>query len=428
MDAAQREELIKHLHDVEGINGERGEWVFDARDAQIPPADDEWTIWCFMGARASGKTTALSQAVHLAVRAGVQEMAFISPTAHDCLATNIMGQSGIMHTAGRNPLPRFHRSKRQLEFPSGARVTFYSGEEPDQLRGPECEICFVDELARMPDAAAVFDMANFTLRLGEKPRMCIGTTPRTTPFMKKLVKMPHVRVTSGTTMDNAANLPAAYLKRLKDQYEGTRIGRQEMLGLLILTDPSMQLFKEDWIKQDPVPDDLIEQVSVGVDPSGGGDEIGIVVGALLTDGRLALLADRSLAGSPGQWADEAVRAHDQFDADDIVCEVNFGGAMVVETIHNAAERMYHRGERETPFIRVKEVTASRGKVVRAEPVSLLFEKGKVLHRPGLDKLEAEMLSFSRDWDRDKDGSPNRLDAAVWVLTRLSRIITEIPIA
>jgi len=380
------------------------------------------------GGRASGKTHSLSQAVHLAVRAGVQEMSFIAPTAHDCLATNIMGESGIMRTAGRNPLPRFHRSKRQLEFPSGARVTFYSGEEPDQLRGPQCEVCFVDELARMPDAAAVFDMANFGMRLGEKPRMCIGTTPRTTPFMKKLVKMPHVRVTSGTTMDNAANLPEAYLKRLQDQYEGTRIGRQEMLGLLILTDPLMQLFKEDWIKVDPVPDDLIEQVSVGVDPSGGGDEIGIVVGAMLTDGRLALLADRSLSGSPGQWADQAVKAHDDYGADDIVCEVNFGGAMVAETIHNSAERMYYRQERASPFIKVKEVHASRGKIVRCEPVSLLYEKGRVLHRPGLDKLEAEMLSFSRDWDRDKDGSPNRLDAGVWCLTRLSKIIYDLPIA
>ena len=167
LDDTQREALIKHLNEVEGIDGSRDEWVFDARDAQIPPKDDEWTIWCFMGGRASGKTHALSQAVHLAVRAGVQEMSFIAPTAHDCLATNIMGESGIMRTAGRNPLPRFHRSKRQLEFPSGARVTFYSGEEPDQLRGPQCEVCFVDELARMPDAAAVFDMANFGMRLGE---------------------------------------------------------------------------------------------------------------------------------------------------------------------------------------------------------------------------------------------------------------------
>jgi phage terminase large subunit-like protein len=154
-----------------------------------------------------------------------------------------------------------------------------------------------------------------------------------------------------------------------------------------------------------------------------------VVGALLTDGRLAVLADRSLsAASPGQWGDEVVKAYDEFSCDDAVVELNFGGAMASDVVKQAADRAVQRGKRATDLIRIKEVTASRGKVLRAEPISLLYEKNRVLHRRSLDQLEGEMLSFSREWDRQVDGSPNRLDAAVWVLTRLSRIVTYIPIA
>ena len=119
---------------------------------------------------------------------------------------------------------------------------------------------------------------------------------------------------------------------------------------------------------------------------------------------------------------------DDYDADDVVVEVNFGGDMATEVVKQAAERVYQRGERESNMIILKEVSASRGKAMRAEPISLLYEKGRVLHRRGLDQLEAEMMSFSREWDRAVDGSPNRPDAMIWGLTRLSKIITHIPIA
>jgi len=195
----------------------------------------------------------------------------------------------------------------------------------------------------------------------------------------------------------------------------------------MLLDPVNAMFKDEWIRRDDFPEDVIEQVTVGVDPSGGGDEIGIVASALLNDGRYAVLADRTLTGSPAQWGDAAVKAHDDFDADDIVVERNFGGDMATEVLVEAARRRHAAGQRDTEMIRIHEVSASRGKAMRAEPISLLYEKGRVLHRPGLAKLEAEMLSFSREWDRQVDGSPNRLDAAIWGLTRLSKVVTYIPI-
>ena len=161
----------------------------------------------------------------------------------------------------------------------------------------------------------------------------------------------------------------------------------------MILDPQNALFKDEWLIHNDVPEDIIEQVTVGVDPSGGGDEVGIVASALLNDGRFAVLADRTTTGSPAQWGEAAVKCHDDFDADDVVVEINFGGDMATEVVKQAAERVHQRGERESNMIRIKEVSASRGK-----------------------------------WDRAVDGSPNRLDAAVWGLTRLSKVITYIPIA
>ena len=423
---AERAELVKRLHGVEGFDGEVGEWWYDARDSQLPPRDLSW-CWLFLGGRGTGKTHAMSSAVHMAVRAGLKRIHIVGPTAADIHDVMLAGSSGIMHTNGRDPLPRWIPSKRRLEWPNGAIAVFFSGEEPDSLRGPQCELAVIDEIARCRYAQEIFDMTMLGLRLGDAPRLLVATTPRATPFMKKLVSMENIRVTHGSTYDNAKHLSPGFLKKIKELYEGTRLGRQELQGQLIL-DPISALFKPEWIRLDDVPEELIEQASVGVDPSGGSDVIGIVVGALLTDGRFAVLADRSIEGSPAQWGDAVVRAHDEFNCDDCAVEINFGGQMCIDVVKHAAQRAFDAGKRDTDLIRIKEVTASRGKVMRAEPISLLYEKNRVLHRRGLDQLEMEMMSFSREWDRAVDGSPNRLDAMTWVLTRLSKIITQIPIA
>ena len=304
---------------------------------------------------------------------------------------------------------------------------FFSGEEPESLRGPQCELCVIDEIARMRYQQSVFDTMMLGLWLGDRPRVLIATTPRTTPFMKRLVAMDDVRITTGSTYDNAEHLSADFLRKVRQLYEGTRLGRQELQGAMIL-DPLNALFKDNWLIHHDVPEELIERVTIGVDPSGGGDEVGIMACALLNDGRFAVLADRTTTGSPAQWGEAVVKCHDDFDADDVVVEINFGGDMATEVVKQAAERVHQRGERDSNMIRIREVSASRGKAMRAEPISLLYEKQRVLHRRGLDQLEAEMMAFSREWDRAVDGSPNRLDAMVWGLTRLSKVITHIPVA
>ena len=130
----------------------------------------------------------------------------------------------------------------------------------------------------------------------------------------------------------------------------------------MILDPMNALFKDDWLIHNDVPEDLIEQVTVGVDPSGGDDEVGIVASALLHDGRFAVPADRTTTGSPAQWGEAVVRCHDDFDSDDVVVEVNFGGDMATEVGKQAAERVHQRGERDSNIIRIREVSASRGKV------------------------------------------------------------------
>jgi phage terminase large subunit-like protein len=404
------------------------DWTFAARDAQLPPADDNWWCWLLLGGRGAGKTHAESQAIHTAVRAGVMRIGLISTTTAVLDAVNLEGPSGLLKTAGSGPPPRVVQYKRRVEFMNGATVSLFSGEEPESLRGYQFEMVVIDELATMRYAQQVFDQAMLTLRLGEKPRMIIATTPRPTPFMLKLIAVEGVTITRSTTFDNAEHLSADALGRLRKAYEGaSREWLQEIQGEMVLV-PEGALFREEWLRHDDVASETIEQVTIGVDPSGGSDETGIVAAALLTDSRLAVLADRSLSGTPSQWGEAAVRAHDDFDADDVAVEVNYGGAMATDVIKQAAARLHEKGERESGMIRVKEVTASRGKIMRAEPMSLLFEQGRVLMRPGMPKLEAEMLRFSREWNRDVDGSPNRLDACVWALTRLSKVITNIPIA
>jgi phage terminase large subunit-like protein len=424
LDAAGREAFVRGL--VETGAGSARDWLLCARDSQIPPLG-HWAIWLMLAGRGFGKTHALSATCHMAVRAGLQRINYVVPTAADAYDVAVNGPSGILHTAGSGPAPRWEPSKRRCTWPNGAICAFYSGDEPDQLRGPQAELCLIDEIARMAKQAEVFSNADFGLRLGPVPRMIIATTPKPTLFIKELVKKDRLVKTTGTTYDNAAHLPPAFLERMKF-YEGTRKGRQELFGELLL-DPENALFLDHWICRDPVAPEMIEQVSVGVDPSGGADEVGIVVGALLTDGRFGVLADRSLkAATPGQWGDAVVQAHDEFGALDCTVEVNYGGAMATDVIKSAAQRAHQDGKRDSDLIRVREVVASRGKVLRAEPVALLYEKAKVLHRPGMGKLEEEMLSFGRDHDTKTDGSPNRLDAAVHVISRLSKIITSIPIA
>lgn len=402
------------------------DWRFLARPAQLAPADDAlgidtWLVWLILAGRGFGKTRTGSEWVREQVKAGAKRIHLIAPTASDARDVMVEGESGLLSVCwagdktwsgemlGR---PSYEPSKRRLTWANGAIATLFSAEEPERLRGPQAEVLWADELASWKYLRDTWDMAMFGLRLGDRPRTCITTTPKPLPLLKEIIKDPRTVVTRGSTFDNATNLAPTFLKAVKDKYEGTRLGRQE-LNAEILDDLPGALWTRDAIDTTRVrvtPE--LQRVVIAVDPSGtkgtadDGDEIGIVAAGRGVDGRAYVLADRTCKLSPDGWGRRAVNAYNEFSGDRIVAERNFGGAMVEHVIRTI--------DKSVPY---KEVTASRGKVARAEPVAALYEQGRVSHVGSMPELEDQMVQIAPEGFVG-EGSPDRADALVWALTEL----------
>lgn len=342
-------------------------------------------------------------------------IALVAETAADARDVMILGDSGLIAIDPNLTEDSWSPTNRRLTWPNGTQAWVYNGTEPDQLRGPQHHFGWVDELAKFRYMNEAWDQLAFGMRLGIHPQIMITTTPRPLPLIKKLIDHKRTVVTRGSTFDNASNLASSTLDTLKERYSGTRLGRQELEGE-ILNDIPGALFRREDIDSSRVyeaPDDL-ERVVVAVDPAAssneGSDENGIVVVGLARDrdgyARGYILEDASLRGSPEEWARVAVRMYRKWQADKIVAEKNNGGDMVEHVIKTA--------DRSVP---VKLVHATRGKVVRAEPISALYEQGRVHHVGLFDKLEDQMCLFSVDNLRNENtGSPDRVDAMVWGLT------------
>lgn len=384
------------------------DWRFWARPNQIAP-EGEWSTWLALAGRGFGKTEAGAQWVRERVKAGARFIALVAETQKD-LEEVMVARLVSVHPPAEAPSVRYKPVR--LVWPNGAMALGYNGTEPDQLRGPEFDTAWVDELAKYRYARETWDMLQFTMRSGNDPRVFVTTTPRPIPIIRELVKDPGTVVTKGSTFDNAANLPKKFLDRLREKYEGTRLGRQE-LNAEILDDLPGALWTRDAIDERrvrKVPD--LQRVIVAVDPSGtkgesdDGDEIGIVVAGKGVDGRAYVLADRSCKLSPDGWGRRAVAAYEEFKADRIVAERNFGGAMVEHVIRTIDHKVSY-----------KEVTASRGKVARAEPVAALYEQGRVSHVGSFPELEDQMCQIDAS-GYVGEGSPDRADALVWALTEL----------
>ena len=396
------------------------DWRFFARPSQLPP-DGDWQTWLILAGRGFGKTRTGSEWVREQVRQGVSRIALVAPTASDARDVMVEGESGLLSVcwAGDRTYageivgrPSYEPSKRRLTWANGAMATLFSAEEPERLRGPQHEVMWADELAAWKYLRETWDMAMFGLRLGTRPRICITTTPKPLPVLREIVKDPRTVITRGSTVDNAQNLAPAFLQAIRDKYEGTRLGRQE-LNAEVLDDVPGALFTREMIDKALVraAPDLV-RVVVAVDPSGTkgesdkGDSIGIVVAGKGTDGNAYVLADRTCKLSPDGWGKRVVAAYHEFNADRIVAERNFGGAMVEHVIRTVEPRAAYR-----------EVTASRGKIARAEPVAALYEQSKVKHVGGFSELEDQMCALTPDGFLG-DGSPDRADALVWAITEL----------
>lgn len=331
----------------------------------------------------------------------------IAATADDARDIMVEGESGILAICRNDERPNYKKSDRQLVWPNGARSLIFTADEPDRLRGKQHRKLWADEIAawRYPSA---WDQAKLGLRLPPDPQAVVTTTPRPTKLIKDLVADPNCAVTRGTTYENRRNLAPAFFEEVIRRYEGTRLGRQELMAQILADNP-------DALWNRALLDDLrvvkfppLKRVCVGVDPQAGADgsETGIVVAGLDERGEGWVLDDRSLRASPNDWATAALTAYNKFSADRIIGEQNQGGEMVRATIQTAADKAGVR-------VAYKSVHASRGKFIRAEPVAALYEQHRVHHVGAFAALEDQMCEWVPG-----DASPDRLDALVWVLTEL----------
>jgi phage terminase large subunit-like protein len=387
-----------------------------------------------MAGRGFGKTrTGAEWSREKVMYQGSRVMNFIGPTAADVRDVMVEGPAGFLKVCepyGWNP--KYEPSKRRITCPNGAVIHLFSAEEPERLRGPQCYDFWADEIGAWKNAKYVWDMAMMGLRMGDEPQALATTTPRPTELVKELVadewspehQSGRVAITGGNTYENAKNLARTFIANIRRKYEGTRLGEQELEGKLLLDMPGA-LWSATLLEQfrillrdddmDPVLRDLdLYRIVVGVDPMGGDpndetqmdnpSETGIVVVGLGPHDEAYVLDDLSIAGTPNEWGTHVVRAFRRWRADKIVAEANNGGQMVKSTILTV-----------DPSAPVSLVHASRGKITRAEPVSSLYEQGRVHHVGVFPRLEEQMTSYT---GKPKEKSPDRMDALVWAVWEL----------
>lgn len=380
-------------------------WRFWARPNQLAP-DGDWYVCMALAGRGFGKTEAGAQWVRERVASGARSIALVAETQKD-LEEVMVPRLVAITPPDERPTVRYRPVR--MTWPNGAQALGYNGTEPDQLRGPEFDTAWVDELAKYRYARETWDMLNFTMRAGDDPRVFVTTTPRPIKIIREIAAAPSTVVLRGSTYDNAANLPKQFLDRLREQYEGTRLGRQELYAE-ILDEAEGALWNRDMLEaaraHAGAPD--LARVVVAVDPAitntPGSDETGIIVAGVDQQKQGWVLADGSGRMSPGDWAKRTIDLFHAYKADRIVAEGNQGGEMVRNTLRT-----------HWPAAPVRIVHASRGKVARAEPVAALYEQGRVFHDGDLPALEDQMVSWE---PLSGMPSPDRVDALVWALTDL----------
>ena len=406
---AEADALIRAMAPGEA-NAFEYDWRYRARPQQLPPAGS-WRVWLLMAGRGFGKTRCGAEWVRSQVKAGRGRIALVGPTAADARNVMVEGESGILAISPGRERPLYEPSKRRLTWPNGAVATTYSADEPERLRGPQHDAAWCDELAawRYPEA---WDMLMFGMRLGADPRTVVTTTPRPAKLIRALVRDPICVVTRGSSYENRGNLAPAFFDQIIRKYEGTRLGRQELEAELLEDTPgalwSYASIEASRLSSAPEMTRVVVAIDPAVTSGEEADETGIVVAGKDKNGHGYVLDDISGRYPPTEWARLAISAYVRHRADRIVAEVNNGGDMVGATL-----RMVD------PNVAFTAVRASRGKVVRAEPVSALYQQGRIHHIGTFSQLEDQMTNFTSDIDRAAAGySPDRVDALVWAFSDL----------
>lgn len=408
------------------------DWQFWGReDQQTPPGD--WIIWLILAGRGWGKTRTGAEWVR-SIATGATPLsggqtghiAIVGETAADNRDVIVEGPAGILATHPAEFRPRYSPANRRLVWPNGVIGHLYNATEPDQLRGPQHGAAWCDELAKWRYAQETWDMLQFGLRMGERPKQVITTTPRPIPIVKQLIAQEGqgVYVTRGRTLDNSANLAPDFVKIIQRRYEGTRLGRQE-LNAEILDDVPGALWTRSMLDSARIPlrpDGTLpklpdmQRIVVAIDPAITAPtdgvvleetaETGIMIAGLGVDGRGYVFADLTCRLGPDGWARKAIAGYDLYRADTLVAEKNQGGAMVESVLRSVRQN-----------IPIQMVHASRGKVTRAEPVAALYAQGRVSHVGAFPELEDQMILFT-PFGIEGDTTADRVDALVWALTEL----------
>jgi phage terminase large subunit-like protein len=393
----------------------RYEWRAWARPEQLAPIGS-WLVWLVLAGRGFGKTRLGAEWIRERVESGQAKRLIIAgPTSGDVRDVMVEGESGIMAISPPWFKPLYEPSKLRITWPNGAVATLLSADEPERFRGKQGDTVWCDELAawRYPEA---WEQLQFTMRLGD-PKFLVTTTPQAKPIIKSLVKRDNTVITKGSTFDNERNLAKSFIADMRTQFVGTRLGRQEIYAEL-LDDVEGALWNHTMIDQARVktearPIEWMRRV-VAIDPAGSAkstaDEAGIIVAGTAMcacKGEAAphafVLQDISGRYSPDDMGRKAVDAYHAHEADRLVAEDNFGGKIIEDLIGLIDRRVAY-----------KAVHASRGKIVRAEPVAALYEQGRVHHVGMLAKLEDELCTYTPFEPK----SPGRMDALVWALTDL----------
>lgn len=399
-------------------------WLFEfwALPHQLPP-EGAWKTWVIMGGRGAGKTRAGAEWVRAMVEGPTPEapgrarrVALVAETLEQAREVMVLGESGILACSPPDRRPKWIASRNMLEWENGAVAQLYSAHDPERLRGPQFDAAWADELAKWPKAAETWDQLQFALRLGGNPQQVVTTTPRNVDVLKAILQNPSAVVTHAPTEANRAYLAESFLAEVEARFGGTILGQQELQGLIV-DEVEGALWTPAMIRRAQAAEaPATMRVVVAVDPPVTGtktsDECGIVVVGADTRGgpaewRAFVLADRTVRGAtPDGWARAALAAMEEFGAERMVVEVNQGGDLVAQVVRQV-----------DPLVAIREVRATQGKRLRAEPVAALYEQGRVGHARGLPQLEAQMMRMTHAGWQGR-GSPDRLDALVWALSEL----------
>jgi predicted phage terminase large subunit-like protein len=386
-------------------------WRREARPEQLPPEGD-WFVWLALAGRGWGKTWTGARWLSEQALSRPGDYAVIGRSEQDTREVCVEGRSGLLGALGLGiGSPAYKRGTGQIRLPNGSVIYSYSAESPESTRGPNLSGAWCDELAswRFLDT-----MWNETLlpavRIGD-PRIVVTTTPRPVKLLRELLSREDssVVVTRGSTFENAEHLSAQALAEFR-RWEGSRIGRQELLGEL-LDDVEGALWTRGLIEPyrvQKVHRDALQRVVVGVDPAvtagENSDETGIVVVGLDELGELYVLDDQTCKLPPDGWARRVADTYTKWGADRIVAESNNGGQLVESVLRTVSSTLP-----------ITLVHASNGKTARAEPVAARYEQGKAHHVGSWPELEDQMCTWVPRASRD---SPDRVDALTWACTEL----------